>query len=77
MLHIEQEVAHVAVFHHVFLAFDAEFAGFFDRFFAYVARSDFLTGRNGKWQGCDLGWLVKAANFAKVVSGNYEAREDA
>ena len=50
---------------------------FFDRFFAYVARSDFLTGRNGKWHGCDLGWLGKAANFAKVVSGNYEAREEA
>ena len=50
---------------------------FFDRFFGYVAKSDFLTGRNGNWQGCDLGWLVKAANFAKVVSGNYEAREEA
>lgn len=48
---------------------------FFDRFFAYVAKSDFLTGRDGKWQGCDLAWLIKAGNFAKVISGNYEARE--
>ena len=50
---------------------------FFDRFFAYVAKSDFLTGRDGKWQGCDLGWLVKAENFAKVISGNYENKEAA
>lgn len=47
---------------------------FFDRFFGYVADSDFLTGRNGTWQGCDLGWLVKAENFAKVLEGKYEER---
>ena len=46
---------------------------FFDRFFAYVAKSDFLTGRAGKWQA-DLPWLVKSENFAKVISGNYENR---
>lgn len=46
---------------------------FFDRFFAYVAKSDFLTGRAGKWQA-DLPWLVKAENFNKVISGNYENR---
>lgn len=44
----------------------------FDRFFAYVAKSDFLTGRDGRWTNCDLGWLVNAENFAKVVQGNYE-----
>ncbi len=44
----------------------------FDRFFAYVAKSDFLTGRNGQWTGCDLAWLTKAENFAKVLQGNYE-----
>ena len=54
-------------------ATDTESAlGFFDRFFGYIAKSDFLTGRDGKWQGCDLGWLVKSENFAKVISGNYE-----
>jgi uncharacterized protein YdaU (DUF1376 family) len=47
----------------------------FDRFFGYVSKSDFLTGRSGKWAGCDLGWLMKADNFAKVVQGNYENRE--
>ena len=50
---------------------------FFDRFFAYVAKSDFLTGRDSKWQGCDLGWLVKAENFSKVISGNYDNKEAA
>lgn len=59
-------------------ATDTESAlSFFDRFFGYVAKSEFLTGRDGKWQGCDLGWLVKAENFAKVLSGNYENKEAA
>lgn len=52
----------------------AEALAWFDRFFAYVAQSDFLTGRAGSW-ACDLGWLVKAENFAKVVQGNYENKE--
>ncbi|MDR5757000.1 hypothetical protein [Caballeronia sp. LZ035] len=50
---------------------------FFDRFFRFVADSDFLTGRNGKWTSCDLGWLMKAENFAKVIQGNYENKEAA
>ena len=49
----------------------------FARFFAYVAQSDFLTGRDGKWAGCDLGWLCSESNFAKVVQGNYDNREAA
>jgi hypothetical protein len=47
----------------------------FERFFSYVAKSDFLTGRNAKFTNCDLGWLMKADNFGKVVSGNYENRD--
>lgn len=51
----------------------------FSRYFEYVAGSDFLSGRNGKFQSCDLGWLVTAANFEKVLSGKYhhEQREAA
>lgn len=49
---------------------------FFERFFGYVAKSDFLTGRNGKWQSCNLAWLVKAENFAKVLEGQYENRQE-
>lgn len=45
---------------------------FFGRFFDYVNRSDFLTGRSGAWTKCDLPWLMKEENFAKVIEGNYE-----
>lgn len=48
---------------------------FFRRFFGYVARSDFLTGRNGKWPGCTLAWLMEEPNFAKVMEGNYDNPE--
>lgn len=41
------------------------------RFFRAVHNSDFLSGRNGAWTGCGFDWLMKQANFAKVVDGNY------
>lgn len=44
----------------------------FARFFGHVEKSDFLSGRSGKWTGCDLGWLMKAENFTKAVQGNYD-----
>jgi hypothetical protein len=47
-----------------------------DKFFAYVATSDFLTGRDGVWQNCDLEWLVKSANLIKVIEGKYENKEN-
>lgn len=47
----------------------------FARYFAFVSRSDFLSGRDGKWTGCDLGWLANETNFAKVIQGNYDNRE--
>lgn len=51
---------------------------FFRRMFGYVRESDFLMGRGKSgWLGCDLGWLVKAENFEKVLAGNYENREAA
>lgn len=49
----------------------AEGLDWFARYFAYVDESDFLTGRNGKFTGCDLGWLMTLANFTKVLQGNY------
>lgn len=48
-----------------------EALAWFERYFAYVARSEFLTGTSGDW-ACDLGWLVNASNFEKVLAGNYE-----
>lgn len=44
----------------------------FDRYFAYVADSKFLTE---SFAACDLGWLVAKENFEKVLSGRYENRE--
>ena len=55
----------------------AEALEWFGRFFAYVGQSEFLSGSSGKWTSCDLGWLMKADNFAKVVSGNYENKGQA
>ena len=49
-----------------------EAIAWFARFFGHVAVSEFLSGRNDKWTSCDLGWFMKADNFAKVVSGNYD-----
>lgn len=46
----------------------------FNRFFAYVAMSDFLTGKDSKWS-CDLIWLVNKSNFEKVIQGTYENKE--
>lgn len=43
----------------------------FDRYFSYVSTSDWLTGRKKEWSA-DLGWLVNASNFEKVMQGNYE-----
>lgn len=39
----------------------------FDKFFGYVAQSDFLAK---KFQ-CNLKWLMKRENFEKVLSGQY------
>lgn len=50
----------------------------FGRFFVHVEKSDFLMGRTEKpWTACDLGWLMKAANFTKVVQGNYDNKGQA
>ena len=39
-----------------------------DRFFSYCAKQSFL--RDGRFFSLD--WLVKPANFAKIIDGNYE-----
>lgn len=45
---------------------------FFAKFFAYVAKSDFLMGRGAKpWHGCCFDWLLKPENFQKIIEGNY------
>lgn len=53
-----------------------------EKFFRYVEKSDFLTGRCKRGNGhdtweCSLPWLLKAENFAKVIEGHYENRGQA
>lgn len=55
---------------------------FWERFFNYVAKSDFLCGRVDPKQGrkrfvADLEWLTKAGNFAKIIEGRYHEEGEA
>lgn len=54
---------------------------YWQRFFAHVAASPFLTGkRTGKGERpffAGLDWLVKAENFAKVIEARYHDQADA
>lgn len=42
--------------------------------FERVEKSDFLSGRNGKWSGCSLDWILKPENWKKIIEGNYDNR---
>lgn len=33
--------------------------------------SDFLSGRNGRWNGCSFDWLINKTNALKVLEGTY------
>ena len=34
--------------------------------------SDFLSGKNGKWYGCNFDWILKPENLKKILSGAYD-----
>lgn len=40
--------------------------------FTMAQESDFLSGRNKKWDGCSFDWLMNKANALKVLEGNYK-----
>lgn len=40
--------------------------------FERVEKSDFLTGRNGKWEGCSIDWILKPDNWTKIIEGAYD-----
>ena len=43
-----------------------------DHFLDMVESSDFITGRDGKWQGKrGIDWIFKQQNFIKILEGNY------
>ena len=43
--------------------------------FARVEKSDFLTGRNGVWNGCSFDWIFKPSNWQKICEGNYDNKD--
>lgn len=44
----------------------------FRQLFQKAEASGFLKGRNGRNWRADFDWLIKDANFAKVIDGNYD-----
>ena len=42
-----------------------------DAFWGFVRKQPFLTGQNDRGWRCDLEWLMKPSNFAKVCEGSY------
>lgn len=46
---------------------------FWEKFFVHISKSDFLMGRttHNPWHGCSFDWILKPANFKKIVEGNY------
>lgn len=40
--------------------------------FEKAESSDFLSGRDGRWQSCNFDWLMNSNNAIKVLEGNYE-----
>lgn len=43
--------------------------------FVRIEKSDFLSGRSGKWTGCSIDWILNPANWQKITEGNYDNRE--
>lgn len=56
---------------------EPEALAWFAKFFAYVASCPHLRGENSRGWQADLAWVLKPANFAKVMQGNYERKEAA
>ena len=53
----------------------------YESFFKRVEKSDFLTGRNGKWytageKKANFDWIMKLDNVKKILSGLYDNRKE-
>lgn len=45
--------------------------------FVRMEKSDFLTGRSGRWKGASFDWLFDSRNnWVKVMEGNYDNRRE-
>lgn len=40
--------------------------------FELAEQSDFLSGRNGKWTGANIDWILNVNNIQKILEGNYK-----
>ena len=47
----------------------------FENIFIKAEQSDFLSGRNGSWNGCGFDWLIIESNMIKVLEGNYDNKK--
>ena len=51
----------------------------FEKLFERVERSDFLTGRNGRWSKggtkASFEWIIRPDNVNKILSGRYDNKE--
>lgn len=43
----------------------------FHELFTKAEKSEFLSGRSGKWTACNFDWLIKESNMVKVLEGTY------
>lgn len=48
----------------------------FEELFARIERSDFLTGRTGRWS-CGFDWIMQPSNLTKILEGNYDNKQTA
>lgn len=53
----------------------------FEKFFKRVEKSDFLTGRNGRWytsgeKQANFDWIMKLDNISKIQNGVYDNKEN-
>lgn len=46
----------------------------FKRCFEMAEQSDFLKGKNNRDWSANFDWIIKDANFAKILDGNYQSR---
>lgn len=47
----------------------------FKTVFTKAEASDFLSGRSGRWNGCNFDWLINYNNFIKVLEGTYDNKK--
>jgi len=63
------------VFTHKKIASPEQGVEYFRKLFTYIRGSPFLMGQTAKPFRCNLGWIVTADNYRKIVEENYHAKD--